>query len=124
MTYDLNIYFSGNSYVSGMCSQWDVQNYNVTCEIWLKKGSFKALNDNIRPGAVTELYNILGKPKYMDTTWQGFNTIRLSPVNGTKLYEMRDEKIVYPKSISSTPIAGASGWISVKIDALTSSNSL
>jgi len=124
MMYDLNIYYSGNSYISGMCSQWDTQNYGITCELWLKKGPFTSLNDNIRPGAVKEFYNILGKPKYMDTSWQGLNTIRLSPVNGTQLYKMRNEKVVYPKSITSSPIVGTSGWIVVKIDALTSSNSL
>jgi len=122
--YDLNIYYSGNNYVSGMCSQWNTQNYNITCEIWLKKNAFTALNDNIRPGAVTEFYNILGKPKYIDTSWQGLNTIRLSPVAGTQLSKMRNEKVVYPKYITSSPIPGASGWINVKIDALTSSNIL
>lgn len=124
MKHDFYIYYSGNSYVSGMCSRWDVQDYNITIETWLKKGPFNILNDNIIPGATRELYKILGKPKFVDSSWQGKNTLRLSPVAGTKLYKMRRQVLIYPKSINSQPINGPSGWLNVKIEGYTSSNSL
>jgi hypothetical protein len=124
MKHDLYIYFSGNHYISGMCSRWDANDYSITIETWLKKGPFNDLNDNIRPGAVKELYKILGKPKFVDTSWTGENTLRLSPVAGTKLYKMRRQTLIYPKNITSTPIKGPSGWLQIKIEGYTSSNSL
>jgi hypothetical protein len=126
MKFDLYIYFSGNHYVSGNCSRWDVNDYSVVIETWLKKRAYNDLNDNIRPGAVKELYKILGKPKYVDTSWQGKNTLRLYPVPGStsKLNKMRREVLIYPKSITSNPIKGPSGWIQIKIEGYTSSNSL
>jgi hypothetical protein len=124
MKHDLYIYYDSTHYVSGMCSRWDAQNYSIIVEMWLKKGAFNDLNDNIRPGAVKELYKILGKPKYVDTSWTGDNTLKLSPVAGTKLFKMRRQTLIYPKSITSIPINGPSKFINVKIEGFTSSNSL
>ena len=122
---DLRIYYSGNAYVSGMCSRWDCDNYSMVFEIWLKKAPLQALQDNIRPGAVKELKRVIYSPKFYDSTWQGKNTLRLKPVVGTELYRMRGrEKIIYPKNIGSSPLPGASGWLEVKVEGSISGASL
>lgn len=122
--FDLKIFYSGNSYVTGRCSRFDVQDYNIIIETWLKKSDFNNLNNNIRPGATKELYKILGRPKFVDSSWQGKNTLRLVPVVGTQLHTMRNQVVVYPKSITSVPCEAEKGWLAIKIDAMTSSNSL
>ena len=122
---DLRIYYSGNAYVSGMCSRWDCSDYTITMEMWLKKGPLLTLMDNIRPGAVRELKRVVYSPKFYDSTWRGYNTLRLKPVVGTELYRMRGrEKIIYPKSISSSPLPGVSGWIATKIESCVSGGSI
>ncbi|MBE3094409.1 MAG: hypothetical protein IMZ52_05210 [Actinobacteria bacterium] len=121
---DLRIYYSGNSYVEGRCSRFDVQDYSIIVETWLKKSDFNNLNNNIRPNAVKELYKILGRPKFIDTSWQGKNTIRLSPVVGTQLHNMRNQVTGYVKNINSVPLESDKGWLNVKLECYTSSNSL
>lgn len=126
MQYDLKIFYSGNAYVSGMCSRWDCSNYNLICETWLKKDAFNKLNDNIRPNAVKELYKILGRPKFVDTSWQAKNTIRFKPVayHQSQLSRMRRETVAYPKSITSSPLEGESGFLNVKLECFVSGNNL
>ena len=122
---DLNIYYDGDSYITCKCSRFDVQDYNVIMETWLNKAQLKLINDNIRPGAVKELKRVIFSPKFYDATWQGNNTLRLKPVQGTSLYRMRgSEKIIYPKNISSTPLPGDSGWINCKVEGAISGASL
>lgn len=126
MQYDLRIFYSGNAYVSGMCSRWDVQNYNLICETWLKKDAFNKLNDNIRPGACKELYKILGRPRYTDISWQAKNTIRFKPVayHQSQLNRMRRETVAYPKSITSSVLPGSSSWLNVKLECAISGTQL
>lgn len=101
------------------CSRWDVQNYNVIIETWLKKSDLQSLRDNITPQAVGELYKILGRPLYYDKTWSAGNTLMVVPNldNYSTIKNMRDgETLIYVKNISDSPIPGASGWLNVKIE--------
>lgn len=140
---DMLIYYgdlsdSSTEFIDCWCSRWDVQNYSVVIETWLKKDDLQTLKDNITPGAVGELYVILGRPRYYDATWQRQNTLRIRPnpftgreyatrtwysgSTGNLIY-MRNEVVCYPKNITEHPLDGPSGWIEVKIDALISGSS-
>jgi hypothetical protein len=130
---DLIIFYGptlSDYYLDVMCSRWDVQDYSHIVQTWIKKADVQNLMDNIRPGAVGELYNILGKPKYYDKTWTGSNTIRLLPapssqqMNDSTLKYMRPETLIYVKNVTEHPIEGKSGWIEIKLEGYASSNSL
>ena len=115
---DLKIYYSSLSnphYIECGCSRWDNDNYNTIIETWMTKSELQTLREHITPGAAGELYSILGKPRYYDMTWQGQNTIKLVP-NGGSLNYMRNERLLFVKNISDTPLPGPSGWINVKIE--------
>jgi hypothetical protein len=102
------------------CTRFDISNYTVTVEIILNKDKLDDLLDNIVPGAVGELYVLLGKPKHYDSTWSNANTIILEPSSNiiNTLKEMRDKYVVYVKNISSSTIEGVSGRINVKIEGI------
>ena len=145
---DLLIYYnttdlSGENpnYIECWCSRWDVQDYSVIIETWIKKESVEILRNSIKPGAVGELYNILGVPRYYDKTWTKANTLVFYPLQYTKKvkYEdwsegdeftksnlkfMRDKRIVYIKNLSEHPIKGNSGLIEIKLEGYISGNSL
>jgi len=117
---DLIIYYDSLNidYIDCKCSRWDVDNYNIVLETWLTKSQLQTLRDNIRPGATDELYKLLGRPKYVDKTWTGDNTLRIvpNPAGSSTLNKMRNEKLIFVKNISDSPIKGDSGWINVKIE--------
>lgn len=118
---DLRIYYGDmgtNDFICCNCSRWDVQDYSVVIETWIKKSDLQNLVSNITPGAVGELYRILGKPRYYDKTWSGDNTIKLSPNSDhiSNLKNMRSETLIFPKNISYHPIPGPSEWIEIKIE--------
>lgn len=131
-SYDLAIYYGSmeeNDFLDCRCSRWDVNNYTIIVETWLKKGDVQTLLSNITPGAVGELYKILGKPHYYDKTWSKSNTLKFLPtpssssMQTSKLRYMRNETIAYPKNITLHPIKNtASGWIEVKLECLISGN--
>jgi hypothetical protein len=126
---DLRIYYStldDPDYIECGCSRWDTDNYTTIIETWLTKSQVQTLRNNIVPGATAELYQILGSPHMYDQTWEGHNTIRIVPINTTtgNLYETRNEKVLYVKDISVSPIEGASGWLSVKLECNRSGSSV
>lgn len=122
--YDLAIYYNtltGSDYIDCRCSRWDVSDYSVVVETWLTPEQANTLRTNTVPGAVSELYEILGRPFYYDKTWQGNNTIRLYPtpssnfMNNSTLHNMRNDTYIYVKNLSEHPIQGTD-WIEVKIE--------
>jgi len=120
---DLLIFYDDLSvpnFIDCWCSRWDVQNYNVVMETWLKKSDLQTLRENITPQAVGELYTILGRPRYYDSTWTGDNTIKLVPTSDNQIAKMRGEKLIYVKNISDSPVKGPSGWLNVKIEGMIS----
>jgi hypothetical protein len=133
-SYDLAIYYNtleGDDFLDCRCSRWDISDYNVVVETWLRDDDINTLFENIKPGAIGEFKKILGKPHYYDKTWTGKNTLRLLPtpssshMNTSTLRRMRRETIVFPKNITTSPIKGSSGWTSVKIEgAISGSQSL
>jgi len=128
---DLAIFYGqglDTEYIDCRCSRWDVQDYSVIVETWLYKEDVDTLMENIRPGAVRELYKILGKPHFVDSSWQGYNTLRLYPtpssqrMNDSTLKRMRRNQIIYPKTLTLHPIRN-SQWIECKIEGYVSSSS-
>jgi len=114
----LRIYYSCNAYphyyIDCWCKRFDVSNYDVTIETFLSPGARNQLFQSVTPGAVRELYNILGKPKYIDTTYSSGNTLRLEPIGN--LTNLENEMIIAVKSISDSPIAGSSKKFNIKIE--------
>lgn len=120
---DLQIYYSsmsGRNFINCWCTRWDVQNYNVILETFVNKTDLQSLRSNITPGATGELYTVLGRPRYYDSTWQGENTIMLSPNPEHQLSNMRNDTLIFVKNITDQPFDGPSGYINVKIEGLVS----
>jgi hypothetical protein len=82
-------------------SKWDESNYETVFETFLNAGDRNYIYKHITPGAVIELYNILSKPTYIDSTFQGKNTITISPVN-PGISNLREEILLGVKSFSDT----------------------
>lgn len=117
---NLRIYYSGSAYFNCPCSRWDVENYSIIVEIILDKDKRDKLYNNIRPGAVKELFRILGRPVYYDTSF-GKNLIKLAPISGTRLYLMHSPQDVYVRSYSETILN--SNDYAVKLECLPSGSS-
>jgi len=80
------------------CSRWDEDNWRATVEIVSDKWQRDLLIQNTTPGAVAELYNILGEPKYWDTTFTSGNTLFLYPNKTRPIAQLRDPVKVAVKS--------------------------
>lgn len=122
---DLYIYYDsleGDDYTNSWCSRWDTQDYSVIVETWLTESDLQSIKDHTRVGAVTELYKLIERPVYFDSTFSAKNTIRIVPnISSTStLKHMRRETVIFPKNITTSPIEGAEGWMNVKIEGLVS----
>lgn len=109
--------------ITSDCLRWDVQNYSVIVETILTKSQLNILRDNITPGATDRLYTILGQPTFVDRTWTGDNTIRISS-DKSNLQNMRSDRILYVKSITDTPQGGGSRKLLVKLECYISGSIL
>jgi len=102
----LRIYYSCNSYpdfyIDCWCTRWDESNWDVIVETFLSSGARNMLFKNVAPGAIRELYNILGRPKYIDTTYSSGNTLILSPLSNYPLSSLVKERKIAVKNISDT----------------------
>jgi hypothetical protein len=65
--------------IYGWCTRWDVNDYKAIVDTYIAKEDYNRIRDNIVPGAATELYNILGRPTFYDTTWNDKNTVTITP---------------------------------------------
>lgn len=116
-----DLVISGNGcWMCCWCSRWDNNNYSTIIETVTTKDELDELRSSITPGAVGELYTILGKPTYYDKTWDGSNTIKLIPNTAKQLGRMRTDKVMFVKNINTSPLEGPDGYISMKIEGLTS----
>ena len=137
---DLLIYYSSmatDQFIDGWCTRWDSSNYTITIETFLSPSEFNTLISNITPGAVGELYKVLGEPHHYDKTWTGGNTLKILPNNYTareaggytgdlnsNLENMRDERIVYVKNVTTSPVANTDEYINIKIEGLISGTTI
>ena len=125
---DINIYYDtleSPNVINCPCTRWDASEYLVTIETWMSKSQLQTLRDNITPGAADVLYNVLGSPHYIDKTWTDSNTIKISTVtNEGNIFCMREEKLIFVKNISDTPIPAETNSIKVKIEGYISGGRL
>ena len=121
-----DLFLSGSNYsINCNCSRWDVQDYSIIVETWLKKDDLNTLRTNLRPGAVSELYNILGRPFYVDKSCTAANTLKISanPNSRSNHKNMKRDTIIYPKNVSLHPLDSPKGWVEIKIEGFSSGNS-
>lgn len=116
----LRIYYSCNAYpmryVDCFCTRWDEGNWDVTIETFLESANRDALFANVTPGAVRELYNVLGTPKYIDTTYESGNTLIYEPTHGFGLSSLRQKRTIAVKNISDSFIHR--NYFNVKIEGI------
>ena len=113
-----DIYISGcgssQCYIRSWCIRWDESNFGITIETFLSATCRDLLFSNVVPGAVRELYNILGRPQYIDTTYNSGNTLKIIPSG--HLANLHDVRIIAVKSISDRPVKGPSKYLNIKIE--------
>lgn len=100
------IYYSGatypSNYVDVPISRWDEGNWNVVIEFFLGSGNRNTLFKHAIPGAVAEMYTILGEPTYYDTTFSSSNTWIIEPISGYGLSSLRQTRTIAIKSLSDS----------------------
>jgi len=84
------------------CKRWDEGNWDVTIETFLEPADRNYIMNNVTPGAYRELYNILGTPRYIDTTYSSGNTLILEPRSGFGINDLRQTRTIAVKNISDT----------------------
>lgn len=67
-------------YFACKCSSWNMEKDLTTIECYMDKSERNLLFQSIKPGAVEELYEILGETHYVDSTYSNANTIYLYPI--------------------------------------------
>jgi len=128
------------TFIDCWCSDWKISNYEFSIETWLTKEDSDKLKAHIVPGAVRELYSILGNPQYIDTTYDASNTITIVPNiytykksgssynysgnNRSILNQMISTTTIFPKTLSEGIINGDSSWINIKIEGFISGSTL
>ena len=80
---------AGGTQIDVWCSRWDRDKWTYTLEFWCTSSQREKLWKSVTPGAVEELYNILGVPSFYDATFSSGNTLTLTPKAGTTLAGMR-----------------------------------
>jgi len=89
-------------YIDVPISRWDEDNWGVTLEFFCNATNRNTLFSHLVPGQVTEQENILGKPTYIDTTYNSGNTLRINPLDDIGLDNLRNNRVIGVKSISDT----------------------
>jgi hypothetical protein len=100
------IYYSCNKYptyyIDAPISRWDEGNWDLIIETFLPSSSRDTLFRYVTPGAVRELYSILGLPNYIDSTYESSNTLIIEPQYGYGVSSLRQKRTVAVKNISDT----------------------
>ena len=99
------VYYSGSNltkYFDCAITRWDESNDSLVIETILTSGNRNTLFSHTIPGAVSELYSILGKKKFIDTSYSSSNTIIVSPTSGYGLSSLRQQRIIGVKNIQDT----------------------
>ena len=116
-----DIIISGSSCsIPCWCSRFSVDNYTFICETWITKSQWNDLRNSVRPGATSELFQILGNPHFYDTSWQGYNTLVFSPIAGNLLAKLKRETVGFCRNIMMSPTYGDKGNIWVRIECVRS----
>jgi len=89
-----------SGFVSVPITRWDEGNWDVTIESFMGGANRNTLFSNVTPGAVSELYNILGTPRFIDTTYKSSNTFVIEPQAGWGVSSVRQKRTIAVKNIS------------------------
>jgi hypothetical protein len=105
---DLDIYYDDlldPNVINCWCTRWDVQDNSVIIETFLNKSQVETLQDNIVPGAVSELFTVMGKTTYYDTSF-GDNALLFKTKKSpdSELVNMRNEFTGYIKTLTINPV--------------------
>jgi len=111
---------NADNFIQCWCTRWDESNYSISLETFLGSANRNLLFAHVVPGAVRELYNILGQPKFIDTTYSKSNTLWLEPLSGYGLSGVREGREVVCKNISDTFLN--CNYFSVKLDLIRIDN--
>ena len=84
------------------CNRWDEGNWDLTTETMLDACDRNYLFSNVTPGAQRELYNVLGLPKYIDTTYKNKNTLIVEPLFGCGVSSIRERRVIACKNINDS----------------------
>ena len=90
-------------YFSAKCGRWDMSDQLHTIEFITTKENRDKLWNNINPGKIEEYDFPFRKTYYIDTTYFSGNTIKITPIAGTKLADLRDEVFLVVKSYKEEP---------------------
>ena len=83
------------------CNRWDEGNWDVTIETMMDAHDRNFLFEHVTPGAVSELYNILGTPYYKDSTLKSGNTLIIAPYSSDfGLNDLAQSRTIAVKNIS------------------------
>jgi hypothetical protein len=128
-TGDLSIYYNslvGDDFILCGCSQWDTSDNTIVISTWMNKSNITTLRDNIVPGAVGELYQILGKPTYYDKTWEGHNTLYIvpNPSSSSYLKYKFSPTVIYVKNITVQTLPNVRDYLECKIEGFISGVSI
>lgn len=99
----IRVYYSANLYSANCwCTRWDESDWDVTVETFLTSGQRNDLFSHVTPGAVTELYSILGLPHFIDSTYSSGNTLMIEPIDGYGISSLRNSRVIAVKNISDS----------------------
>lgn len=79
-------------------TRWDEENYNVIIETFIDACDRNYLANRITPAAVTELYNILGVPHFIDLTYSSSNSLIAEPISGFGISGLRERRVIAVKN--------------------------
>ena len=107
MVANCRIYYSCNAYpnwyVDVPIHRWDCDNWGGVIEFSCTSSQRDDIFHNIIPGAVTEQYNILGTPHFVDISYESGNTLILEPLGGYGLSSnLRNRRIVGVKNANDS----------------------
>ena len=94
--------WSANDNFNLWCTRWDEGNWDVTIEVMAHKQDRDMIAGAVTPGAVAELYNILGTPYYRDITYNSGNTVVVTPIHGFGISSLRQQRKIGIKRYSDT----------------------
>jgi len=83
-------------------TRWDCGNYDHTIETFMSPCDRNFLFRNVVPGAVAELFKVLGQPYYIDTTYSSSNSLKIECLSGYGLSSLRESVTIGVKSISDS----------------------
>jgi len=91
-----------NNNITCWGTRWDEGNWDVAIETFVTAQDRDMIAGNVTPGAVRELYNVLGTPNYIDTTYASSNTIKFIPRDGYGISGLREDRLIGVKSYTDT----------------------